>query len=80
MTRALGVTSCILLKQRIRVDLPQPEGPMTAVMRLGATSRSTPRSAWNDPYQAFKSRTTTPPTRASVSETVACGSLSTRIS
>ena len=29
----------------ISVDLPEPDGPMTAVRRPAATSRSTPRSA-----------------------------------
>src|SRR5688572_20084581 len=32
------------LMQRIRVDFPVPEGPMTALMPRGANSRSMPRS------------------------------------
>jgi hypothetical protein len=29
--RAPGTTSCMRFKQRMNVDFPQPEGPMTAV-------------------------------------------------
>jgi hypothetical protein len=31
LTHAPGVTSCILLRQRTRVDFPQPDGPIIAV-------------------------------------------------
>jgi hypothetical protein len=28
---AVGINSCILFKMRIKVDLPQPDGPINAV-------------------------------------------------
>src|SRR5512133_1208494 len=34
VAEALGTTSCIRLRQRMKVDLPQPEGPMMAVTCL----------------------------------------------
>src|SRR5260370_22102994 len=39
---AVGSTSRLM--QRIRVDLPVPEGPMTALMPCASKSRSMPRS------------------------------------
>ncbi len=30
----------------IRVDFPEPDGPMIATSSLGSIARSTPRSAW----------------------------------
>ena len=43
-----------------RVDLPQPDGPMNAVILLGATSMETPDSAWKSPYQKSKFSTWMP--------------------
>ena len=43
--------------QRRKVDLPQPDGPMKAVILLGATSMETPVSAWNLSYQKSKPST-----------------------
>ena len=40
--RAPGMRSLMRLKQRSRVDLPQPDGPMKAVMRLRGITRFTP--------------------------------------
>jgi hypothetical protein len=37
------------LKQRRKVDLPQPEGPISAVTFLSYIGMLTPFSAWNDP-------------------------------
>jgi len=31
VARAIGLVSCMRLRQRTKVDLPQPEGPMSAV-------------------------------------------------
>ena len=45
VTRAIGMVSFIRLMQRRKVDLPQPEGPMSAVTWLAGTSRSTSKSA-----------------------------------
>src|SRR5690242_8377122 len=52
--RAPGTTSCIRLRQRRKVDLPQPDGPISAVICRGATSRLMLSSALNAPYQAFR--------------------------
>src|SRR5688572_3129349 len=41
--------------QRIKVDLPVPEGPMTAVMPVGATLRSTARSTGTPRRYSFVS-------------------------
>src|SRR5437588_12714877 len=57
--RAPGVTSCIRFKQRMKVLLPQPEGPIIAVTCRGAISIAMLASAWRSPYQAFRSRMTT---------------------
>ena len=46
--------------QRRKVDLPQPDGPMNAVILLGATSMETPDSAWKSPYQKSKFSTWMP--------------------
>ena len=35
-TRAPGITSCIRLRVRRTVDLPQPDGPMNAVTLRGS--------------------------------------------
>ncbi len=36
-TRPPGVTSCMRLRVRRKVDLPQPDGPMKAVTERGST-------------------------------------------
>ena len=36
-TRAFGSTSCMRLMDRRNVDLPQPDGPIRAVIVLGST-------------------------------------------
>ena len=35
-TRAPGITSCIRLSERRNVDLPQPDGPISAVTLRGS--------------------------------------------
>src|SRR5689334_19709355 len=45
------------LMQRTTVDLPEPEGPMSAVTRLGAKSMVKSLMLWRSPYQAFRPRT-----------------------
>src|SRR5919202_6808053 len=52
LTRAPGTVSCIRLRQRSSVDLPHPEGPMTAVTARDGKARSTPRTAWTLPNHA----------------------------
>src|SRR3990167_720852 len=42
------------LKQRSKVLLPQPEGPMMAVTRRSRISIETSCSAWNFPYQKLR--------------------------
>src|SRR2546423_10039863 len=56
-TRAVGTVSCIRFRQRRKVDLPQPEGPMMAVTERSARSTDTWRTAWTAPKYAFSSAT-----------------------
>ena len=46
---APGTRSFMRLSQRRTVLLPLPDGPMSAVMRFGATSRLMSLIAWNEP-------------------------------
>ena len=48
-TRPPGITSCIRLRVRRNVDLPQPDGPMKAVTERGSTVIVTPSTALNAP-------------------------------
>ena len=47
--RAIGMVSFIRLMQRRNVDLPQPEGPISAVTWFAGMSRSMPKSACFSP-------------------------------
>ena len=49
VTRAIGMVSFIRLMQRRKVDLPQPDGPISAVTWFAGMSRSTPKSACFSP-------------------------------
>src|SRR5437879_9427482 len=51
-TLAFGMVSCIRFKQRMRVDFPQPEGPMTAVTMWLSMSIVMSWMANFSPYQA----------------------------
>src|SRR5438552_17063198 len=51
-TLAFGIVSCIRLRHRIRVDFPQPEGPMTAVTMRSSMSIVMSWIASFSPYQA----------------------------
>ena len=42
------------LMQRIRVDLPEPDGPQMTIFSPRATARSTSRSTWKSPYHLFR--------------------------
>src|SRR6476469_6359002 len=57
VTRAPGMTSCMRLRLRRNVDLPQPDGPIMAVTCLGSIVMSTSASACVEPYQAFSPST-----------------------
>ena len=48
-TLAPGMTSCMRLRVRSTVDLPQPEGPMKAVTERGLICISTPSTARKSP-------------------------------
>ncbi len=48
-TRPPGITSCIRLRVRSTVDLPQPDGPMKAVTERGSTVIVTPSTALKSP-------------------------------
>src|SRR5579884_2689499 len=51
-TRAPGMTSCMRLMQRRKVDFPQPDGPISAVTLFSSKSSVTSRIASFLPYQA----------------------------
>src|SRR5437763_5152531 len=57
VTRAPATTSCMRLSDRRNVDLPQPDGPMSAVTCFGSTVMLTSSSAWNEPNQALSPST-----------------------
>ncbi len=48
-TYAPGITSCMRLSVRRKVDLPQPDGPMKAVTVRGSMDSETPSTALNLP-------------------------------
>src|SRR5262245_45679891 len=52
-TRAVGTVSCMRLRQRSSVDLPQPDGPMTAVTSRSRNVIETPRTASADAKNAL---------------------------
>src|SRR3954454_1206888 len=54
LTRAPGTVSCIRLRQRRKVDLPHPDGPMTAVTVRSVRSTDTPRTACTTPKNASR--------------------------
>src|SRR3954470_15136548 len=57
VTRAAGTTSCMRLSARKNVDLPHPDGPMSAVTSFGSTVMLISDSAWNEPNQTFRPST-----------------------
>src|SRR6266478_9398797 len=50
-TRVFGTSSCMRLRQRRKVDFPQPLGPMIAVTAFDAMSSVTSSIARFSPYQ-----------------------------
>src|SRR5512138_1402398 len=52
-TRAVGTVSCIRFRQRSRVDLPQPDGPMIAVTSRSRNAIDTPRMTSAVPKNAL---------------------------
>src|SRR6266571_8990797 len=54
LTAAPGVNSCMRFRQRSRVLLPQPEGPMIAVTVLAGNRSDTPRTARCCPNSAVR--------------------------
>src|SRR6266699_6281831 len=53
-TLALGVSSCMRFKQRSKVLLPQPEGPMIAVTVFAGNRSDTSRTARCCPNSAVR--------------------------
>src|SRR5688500_5349105 len=53
---AEGTSSCIRLRIRRKVDLPQPEGPIRAVMPEAGMVSDTRSRTWWSPNQAVMSR------------------------
>src|SRR5437870_12943302 len=51
-TLALGIVSCMRLRQRINVDLPQPDGPMIAETACSSKSNVMSSIAFFGPYHA----------------------------
>src|SRR2546422_1968772 len=51
-TLALGIVSCIRFRQRINVDLPQPDGPMIAETACSSKSNVMSSIAFFGPYHA----------------------------
>src|SRR5579864_3836499 len=51
-TRPVGTVSCMRLRQRRKVDLPQPEGPMIATTLPSGTASEIPCTAWIEPNHA----------------------------
>src|SRR5215470_117868 len=60
VTRAPGTTSCIRFRHRMNVDLPQPDGPMSAVTAFGAIEMPISCSTWCSPNHALRSLTRMP--------------------
>src|SRR5215469_15791184 len=54
-TPAPGITSCMRLRVRRKVDFPHPDGPIRAVTRLASTASVTFWMALVEPYQALTS-------------------------
>src|SRR6476469_1149643 len=54
-------SSCIRLRVRRKVDLPQPDGPIKACTRRGGKARLTPFTAVNLPYIAVSLSVSTRP-------------------
>src|SRR5216110_2797059 len=57
VTRAMGLVSCIRLKQRKNVLLPQPDGPISAVTRRSVIGIFKFFSACFAPYQKLNPST-----------------------
>src|SRR4051812_26985280 len=57
VTDVPGITSCMRLSARRNVDLPQPDGPMSAVTVFGSMVMVTPSTAAFEPYDAVRSMT-----------------------
>ena len=57
---APGTSSCMRLRMRRNVDLPQPDGPMSAVTLRGRISRDTRSSTLWSPNQALTSSASRP--------------------
>src|SRR5439155_1672866 len=51
-TLAFGIVSCIRYRQRINVDLPQPDGPMIAETACSSKSNVMSSIAFFGPYHA----------------------------
>src|ERR1700690_3376268 len=60
VARASGTVSCMRFRQRTNVDLPHPDGPMTAVAWFAATVMLMSYKAWVLPNQAFSLSTWIP--------------------
>src|ERR1700761_894904 len=60
VARAMGLVSCMRLRQRTNVDLPQPEGPISAVAWFAGMCSEMSCSVCVEPYHAFRFSTWMP--------------------
>src|ERR1700724_3982010 len=60
VARASGTVSCMRFRQRTNVDLPHPDGPITAVAWFAATVILMSYKAWVLPNQALSLSTWIP--------------------
>src|SRR5580692_8853635 len=54
VARAMGLVSCMRFRQRTKVLLPQPDGPISAVAWLPGIFRLMSCKLWFVPYHAFR--------------------------
>ena len=57
VARAMGLVSCIRFRQRTKVLLPQPDGPISAVAWFAGMFRLMSCNVCVEPYHAFKCST-----------------------
>src|SRR3978361_1685943 len=71
VARAPGISSCMRLRQRNTVDLPEPDGPIIAVTLLGVYSMDTSLIACPAPEKAASPVTDVPGAAATTGESPA---------
>src|SRR5579872_312739 len=77
-TRPVGTVSCMRLRQRRNVDLPQPDGPMIATTLPSGTGSEMPCTAWIDPNHASSDSATSRVRWSFIAETSFAGRTSAK--